>query len=196
MMVFIILQFIRSCIILSHLSYSAHILLFGDSIDRHISTHWCESEAKHGNIVNGTKWAEDKLYYVGKTKAIGKLGTFHCSSISKDGSINSLAVVHMFGSRDTGPYFRDITQNDDDLYVDTVLRMELAYNIYKSQVVLPTAVYLSFIQWDIQDIQRRLAPVIKDSNIWNTSVSNFRQNMNSRIHQLRQLIGIFFQVMA
>ena len=80
---------------------SRHILLLGDSIDRYLVADWCSHHNKSEpfGVTQEVEWGGSELKYG------GHFGVLKSPSYCMNELGDSMAAMHIFGSRPNGPYF-------------------------------------------------------------------------------------------
>lgn len=168
---YLFFQFISS-------SYGLNILLFGDSVDRLTTISWCKFQEKIGMNITEMEWGE--LYL--RSHRI-KLASWYCNN-SKD----SIAFAHFIGSRDTGPYYNDVHSTPAEPYLDTINRTVLAFNEYYKLFGAPDYLYLNYVNWDVQHINKINKTLIPYSTIWWDYINEFEHNNRKRIDQIKSIL--------
>lgn len=166
------------------------LFLIGDSIDRNIVEEWCEyygfvdGELERNfsaNAANKSVWAETELKYF-RTKGIHylQLPCEHC--VNNNGY--SVSSMHLYGSAAHGPYFKGITNNRNDMLIDSVDRLKRGWELYVETFGLPSIVVFNTVQWDAQLFLETHDEIDPLHPIWKTSIDTFKNNVNSRIDEL------------
>lgn len=111
------------------------ILLLGDSVDRMIVTDGCSQWQS-----NLSEWGSGLFKY--------KYGAaYTCSS-----TWGRLSALNLFGAKQSGPYFLGFSNNEEDQYVDTPLRIRKGINQYRAEFgKFPDFIVYQSLLWDMQE---------------------------------------------
>ncbi len=123
---------------------AVNVLIFGDSVDRHVVHEWCEGvNNTNGFISTLVDWGSVEIKY----------GTpqLHSPGYCRNQYNDSLAQVHLFGSKLDGPYYTDkweVASSPLEIR-NTSYRIPNAISqYYESFGVLPDKIYFKSVNWD------------------------------------------------
>jgi hypothetical protein len=115
-------------------SFSFHILLFGDSLDRYLIREGCL--LWDSNVFD---WGQDILKYV------------HGGALFCETFWGSVSYLHLYGARPAGPYAGHMANSVTDEYVDTPRRLTKALSLYRENFGRsPTVIVYQAGLWDIE----------------------------------------------
>lgn len=146
---------------------SLKILMFGDSVDRLIVAEWC-------SLLNikTSQWGDYSIRYGdGRTKQPSMM----CEN-PKTG--DSIAALHIFGSKPFGPYLWVETERDK--FAKTVPRIQKAIELYINQFDMPTIVFYNSILWDLRIFYVN-GGLNETSPDFNSTLDTWNYDVNERI---------------
>jgi hypothetical protein len=148
---------------------SVHVLVIGDSVDRFTALELCAADAHGGSSgqPHGATWADDELPYVwvdNSTRA--KEASWHCQL----GGGDSWAMVHHYGAKPAGPYFRGYRSRPGERFTDTAFRLPRALELYQ------------------RVFRRRPTHVVYQTNIWDIFNSPGGRHTGAWLAQLSEYI--------
>lgn len=114
-----------------------NILLVGDSVSRYMVQDWCF--ARTG--IAAATWGIDIIYERGRNEATGAC---RWNNIT-------ISFVHILGSEEVGPYAHGYINNEQDVHVDTELRVPYAIQQYTAEYGQPTVALFRTDLWDLSN---------------------------------------------
>lgn len=164
--------------------FGYRVLLIGDSIDRGIVEDWCYIDRPKPP---SKRLCPDCVYWFEDT------GSRWDSSLCSKGN-DSIANVHHFGSRDTGPYFSKDNVAPHD-FAPNIIHNSISH--YFTKIGIPDLILYQAVMWDaayVKDIYKKsntstLEDVTtKYSMEWNKSIEIYKGNMRRRIQNLKDTV--------
>lgn len=165
-------------------TFSYNVLLIGDSIDRFIVEDWCYIDRPKPP---SKRLCPDCFYWFDDT------GSKWDSSMCTKGN-DSIANVHHFGSRDTGPYFSKENVNPRD-FAPNIIKNSISH--YFVRVGVPDLVLYQAVMWDaayIKDIHTKISPsslenvTTRYTASWNQTIATYKENMIKRIRDVQTAV--------
>ncbi len=153
---------------------ASNVLIFGDSVDRHVIQEWCVG-------VNHTKGFISTLVDWGSAEI--KYGTpeLHSPGYCRNYYNDSLAQVHVFGSRADGPYYTDkweVASSPLEIRNTSYRIVNALSQYYETFGVLPDKIYFKSVNWDSAYTERNGGYEAVD----------FRINLLARLAEIEEVL--------
>eukprot|EP01042_Synura_sphagnicola_P031943 gene31943-41111_t len=170
-----------------------HVLLIGDSVDRYIVTDWCYSDRPKPS---SKLVCPDCIFWFEET------GSKWDSMMCVKGN-DSIANVHHFGSRDTGPYFSKPVVAERD-FAPNIIRHSI--DRYFDRVGVPDLILYQAVLWDVAYMKTVYEGDnnnnqnnnnnslhgdvgIRNTAIWHESVQVYATNIRHRIRDVQEAVA-------
>ena len=171
--------------------HQTHVLLLGDSIDRHIVEDWCLLSSKGARriIPYESLFNDGSLRYQQSHVSMNL-----CSNNRGD----SLAFVHHFGSHPWGPYHSiGNVNNRSDPLISTLPRLERAIQLYMNKVGRPSRIFYNSELWDAVAIYSHAMSVGNDnitiptSPLYQENLRSFEMRLHERIDGILGAVALY-----
>ena len=166
-----------------------HVLILGDSVDRHIVEDWCllSSKGPKSIVPYESVFNDGSLRYQQSHVSMNL-----CSNQKGD----SLAFVHHFGSHPWGPYHSiGNVNNRSDPLISTKPRLERAIQLYMSKVGRPTRIFYNSELWDAVGVYTHAMSVGND-NITIPTHPSYQENLRTFEMRLHERIDGILETVA
>ena len=171
--------------------HQTHVLLLGDSVDRHIVEDWCllSSKGPRRIIPYESVFDDGSLHYQQSHVAMNL-----CSNKNGD----SLAFVHHFGSHPFGPYISiGKVNNRSDPLISTKPRLERAIQLYMKKVGRPSRIFYNSELWDAVAIYSHAMTVGNDNitiptnPLYQENLRTFEMRLHERIDGILETVALY-----
>ena len=154
---------------------ASNVLIFGDSVDRHVVQEWCVG-------VNHTKGFISTLVDWGSAEI--KYGTpqLHSPGYCRNYYNDSVAQVHVFGSLADGPYYTDkweVASGPLEVRTTSYRINNAISQYYETFGALPDKIYFKSVSWDSAYTER---------NGGRYKADYFRMNVLARLAEIEEVV--------
>lgn len=163
----------------SNTGMSVNVLLIGDSVDRFMVEHFCNSRrnVSHEPTFFLSTWGGTIL----KSNDYSKQASKICSN-----NLTTIANLHIFGSKPMGPYLWVKREKNKMNVYDTKPRIFAALPLYFSEVGIPNKIVYNSVIWDGRMFSY-LQKLNSSDPIWNDTLRDFSRNINDRITDIESI---------
>lgn len=154
---------------------SIHLLMIGSSVDRYLTNDICNHFDAPVKF-----WGNDSISY---SNSKAKHLPAYC-----EGSFGHVATVHVFGSRPVGPYLYGLTNDVENQYVNSNVRIQLILQLYQNHFeYTPERVFFSSAIWDCAVHSNKL--LTNQSIEWSNITHGFHSDIQTIIAELKRRMG-------